>query len=502
MHSKTLSGGSVSLRQTFPKGNFIRGEDIFARSVSADWQSCRPGDVYFALTTPAQDGHEFAEQAVAQGASAIVAERLLPIDAPQLVVRDSRAAFSRVCQALAGNPSRQLRTVGVAGTAGKTVTAMLIASVFEAAGQPTGVVSSIGNSDSLDQSPPTGEAPTARELATWMQRMVTAGCKSAVLELPCRALAERRAAGIGLDVAVLTNVKSGASAEFNSAQAYQAIQQRALKLLKADGLAIVNADDYRCRNLLAGIERPCLTYGLHAEADITAEVLERSPSEQSFLLSAGDDCVPVRTTMIGDHHVSNCLAAAAVGLACDIDLMTIVRGLEKVDRVPLRLERLECGQPFSVFVDSAKTAETLSLAIKTARQVTTGRVLVVFAAPPGASRAQRAMLGRVLERGAHVPVLTSGDADASNPLAPVHDMLDGFERAKRAQIVPTRARAIEVALATAKPGDTVLIAGADDRCAAAAGEQASPADDREIVCAWLYGQSAPHQANTRFWIVG
>src|SRR5688572_12707350 len=265
MQKATLSGGAVSLRKTLPKANFIRGEDVLARTVSANWQTCHSGDVFFALATSNEDGHDHAERALSQGAVAVVAERLLPIDAPQLIVRDSRAAFSRVCQALAGHPSRQLRTVGVAGTAGKTVTSMLIASVFEAAGQPTGVVSSMGNSDSLSQSLPTTADPTAPELATWMQRMATASCKSAVLELSTRVLAERRAAGIGLDVAVLTNVKSGASAEFNSARAYQGIQQRALKLLKADGLAIANADDYRCRNLLAGIDRPCLTYGLHAE---------------------------------------------------------------------------------------------------------------------------------------------------------------------------------------------------------------------------------------------
>src|SRR5207302_11267856 len=120
------------------------------------------------------------------------------------------------------------------------------------------------------------------------------------------------------------------------------------------------------------LDGPCMTYALRAEAEITANVLERSPSEQLFLLSAGGDTFPVRTRMIGDHHVSNCLAAAAVGLSLGIELESIVRGLEAVERVPNRLERLECGQPFSVFVDAARSRETLSLAIKTMRQVTRG----------------------------------------------------------------------------------------------------------------------------------
>src|SRR5262245_2851493 len=134
MHQNQLSGGAISLRETLPRARFLAAPDVRAASCSADWRVCRAGDVYFAITTADDDGHEHAAEAIDRGAIAIVAERLLPVSVPQILVRDSRSAFARTCQALAGNPSRELRTIGITGPAGKTVTAVLVASDFRAAG--------------------------------------------------------------------------------------------------------------------------------------------------------------------------------------------------------------------------------------------------------------------------------------------------------------------------------------------------------------------------------
>lgn len=502
MPSTQLRCGAISLRNTLPAAQFFRANDILAATCAADWRACRAGDVFFAVTTAADDGHEHVAEAAARGASAVIAERLLPIDLPQAIVRDSRSALARVCQALAGNPSRSLKTVGIAGTAGKTVTAMLVASIFEAAGQVAGVMSSIGNSDSLDQHAATSHTPTAPEFATWLGRMKSAGCAGAVLELSSQALAERRTSGIELDAAVLTNIKSSAAGHAGSLRAYSDILRRIFKQSKAGGLAILNADDYRCRNLLDGLHTPCLSYALHAEADVTARVLERFPSEQTFLLSAGSDTAPVRTRMIGDHHVSNCLAAAAVGLGLGFEWEAIVRGLEAVDRVPCRLERLECGQPFSVFVDAGSTPETLSLSVKTVRQVTGGRVITVFGPAGDVIPASRAMSGRVLERGAHLAILTGDAGTGASSLAEIHDVLDGFERPHKAQVIPNRATAIRHALSLAEPGDAVLLAGQDAATTDLSNQNESAQDDREIACEWLYSQGESRPMRPRFRVIG
>ena len=196
MHPTPIACGAVSLRQTLPKARFLATDDVIASSAASDWRACRAGDVFFALTTADDDGHERATEAIERGAVAVVAERLLPIEVPQVLVSDSRVALARVCQALAGNPSHELRTIGIAGSAGKTVTAMLLASIFEAAGEPVGVMSSLGHSDSIVQQPPTASTPSAPEFASWLARMHVAECKSAVLEFSNQALGERRTSGI------------------------------------------------------------------------------------------------------------------------------------------------------------------------------------------------------------------------------------------------------------------------------------------------------------------
>jgi UDP-N-acetylmuramoyl-L-alanyl-D-glutamate--2,6-diaminopimelate ligase len=505
MQRTLLRSGAISLREALPKARWIREGDVRFASVASDWRVCRPGDVFFALTTADGDGHEDAALAVEKGAAAIVAERLVPVDAPVILTKDSRAALARVCQALAGHPSRQLRTIGITGTAGKTVTSMLLASVLEAAGQTAGVMSSLGNSDSLTQSALASGTPTAPEFADWLRRMAVAECDNAVLEISSQALAQRRACGIELDAAVLTNIKQDHLDEHNTARAYQQIKRRIFSLLKAGGLAVINADDHHCRNLIPKLTGPVLTYALHAEGDVTASVIERCRSEQSFMLTAGSDAAVVRTRMIGDHHVSNCLAAATVGLALGLDLPTIVRGLEAVERIPGRLERLECGQAFGVFVDAASAPETLALAIKTVRQVTSGRVFVVCGSRGGADRNQRALVGRVLERGCHVPVLTSDDPGHEEPLQIAHGLLDGFAKPHKAQVIPDRAAAIRWALAEAQEGDAVLIAGKGDRAGQLIGRKRVQHDDREVACAWLYSQGEAEMAAVgprRFRVVG
>ena len=492
MHPTPFACGAVSLRETLPKAHFLAADDVVATSAASDWRACRAGDVFFALTTADDDGHERAVDAIERGAVAVVAERLLPVQVPQILVRDSRVALGRVCQALAGDPSRELRTIGIAGSAGKTVTAMLLASVFEAAGEPVGVMSSIGHSDSFVQQPPIAATPSAPEFASWLARMHLAECKSAVLEFSRESLAERRTSGIQLDAAILTNLHSPSTSN-HSPRASEKITERLFRHLKTGGLAIVNADDHRCRRLVTEITGGCLTFAIHSEADITARVLERHPGEQTFLLCAGDETAPVRTRIIGDPHISNCLAAAATGLASGLDLETIVRGLETVDRVPGRMERLECGQPFSVFVDAADAPQRLALAIKSIRQVTRGRVFVVFGPRDDAGPPRRALLGRVIERGAHVAIITSHQARPKKLSPAAHDLLDGFERPQKAHVIPNRTTAVQFALDQAGSGDAVLIAGHCNN---------EPHDDRETARQWLYTHAHRETTRPRFRVIG
>ena len=204
---------------------------------------------------------------------------------------------------------------------------------------------------------------------------------------------------------------------------------------------------------------PALTIGIRKPAEITAAPVEQFPSEQTFLLTAGSETVPVRTRMIGTHHIYNCLTAAAVGLTYGLDLATVVRGLEAVDYVPGRLQRIECGQPFSVFIDYAHTPDALAGSLQALRNVTSGRLICVFGAGGDRDRQKRPLMGREAEKLADCSVLTSDNPRHEDPREIVAEILEGFQQPAAAQVIIDRTEAIHWALAQAQPGDCLLIAG-------------------------------------------
>ena len=305
-------------------------------------------------------------------------------------------------------------------------------------------------------------------------------------------MATRRTAGVAFDAAVITNIRRDHADEHGSVQQYRRLKSRLLEQLKPGGFAVVNADDPASQLFLQKIKQPVLTFGMRGNAEISAEVLERQAWEQTFLLQAGPEAIPVCTRMIGDHHVYNCLAAAAVAITWGIDLDTIVRGLEAVDKLPGRLERLDCGQPFHVYVDAARTPDSLAASLKAVRQVTRGRVICVAGAQGERAPELRPQLGRVLEKLAHVRVLTNDNPRDEAPLEIIHGLLDGFQDVGKALVRPDRFAAITWALEHARPGDAVVIAGKGEAKFQEIGSRRQEWDDREIAKQWLYGLPA-HQ---------
>jgi UDP-N-acetylmuramoyl-L-alanyl-D-glutamate--2,6-diaminopimelate ligase len=450
-----------------------------------DARHCRRGDLFVALVDADGDGHEHVDEAVQRGAAAVLAERYLPTRAPLCVVPDTLDAFGRICHRLAGDPAATMHVTGVTGTHGKTVTTMLIAAVLHAAERRVGVTSTIGYSDSVDLSPASHTTPPPPELARWLTRMAGNGCRHAVVEVSSCALVQRRLAGLSLDAAVLTNLRRDHVQHHGSVLNYRRAKTRIFQHLKPGGFAVVNMDDTGSRLALSHLECPVITVGMREEAEVTAEVIERQLSEQTFLLMAGGETVPVRTRMIGDHHVANCLCAAAVGLVSGLSLTTVARGLESVERVPGRMDRIECGQQFGVFVDCADNADQLAVCLNSLRRTTRGRLYCVLGADGGRSRDDRALLGRVIERGADLGVITDGYCPSSRPLQTVHEILDGYERPARAHIIPRRDQAIRWALDQAATGDAVLIAGCSRTSGLDDPQQRPVCEDTEVARSWL-----------------
>lgn len=247
-----------------------------------------------------------------------------------------------------------------------------------------------------------------------------------------------------------------------------------------DAVAILNADDPTSVEILSDLNHPALTFGMRLPAEITTHIVEQHINEQTFVLSAGDDSVGVRTAMIGDHHVYNCLAAAAMALAYGIELPAIARGLEAVDRLPGRMERVICGQEFAVLVDAADSPDALRVCLRAARKGTSGRVICIFGAHDDCDRTELPAIGRVMGAMSDVAVVTKGGGQDGSHRACL-EVRSGFADPGKPRVIIDRAEAIAWALADATAGDTVVIAGMGDRPHEPAAAADTPINDCELV---------------------
>ncbi len=472
----------VSLRDLFPTADYLHATTPKVIAVATTPRQCTKGCAYIVLDGICDDPMQSAALALHSGATVIITEQLMPLSsAPQCIVKDVRAAYAQLCYALQAQQIASLHKVGVTGTHGKTCATWLIASVLGNKSS-SGFYSTLGRSTSNDFAPEQPSYDVPRGVSAWLAECTKAGAKHAVLEVSSNAIAQQQLSGLLLDCAVVTNFSRDGFDEHVTLDNYRNTLRRICESLKPGGTLVVNLDDALGRDLARDSGLPTLTIGLNETADVTAKLLERSASEQTFLLNAGPESVAVRTQFVGDAMLYHCLSAAAVGLLQGMQLTEIARGLESVDKLPGRLERIECGQPFTVFTDAASEPESLRTTLETAREVATGQVYCVFGAEPTRSRDQLHRLGQTIEAHADLVVITHDQANSGACAEAALEILTGFESLKHVTHVGDRREAIEQLLAKCQPGDVLVVAGA--RNAPFPGFSMAD-DDRDLIEPWL-----------------
>jgi UDP-N-acetylmuramoyl-L-alanyl-D-glutamate--2,6-diaminopimelate ligase len=476
-----------SLRTLVPDAQFFGADDIGISGCTCNWRQVRPGDLFVALDAAQHGAYDFVSELISRGCAGILSDRPLPeLNIPTCVVPNAREAFGLICQALAGNPSDKLKIIGVTGANGKTTASCLIAGVLSHASHKVGLLSTLGYFDGDDVEYAPQATPPADRLATLLARMVRNGCSHAVMEVSDLALEQSLVSGVLYDAACVTNVTRDHLNDNITHKDYRPASSRLFDQLRGEAIVILNADDPLSAGYLRQVDGPALTYGINSSAEIMGMPIEQCPSEQTFLITAGSDTVPVRTQMIGRHHIYNCLLATAVGLAYGVELPQIVRTLEAAKHVPGRLQRIECGQPFSVFVDFAHTPDALAGCLQALRGVTRGRLICVFGDGSDGDEAKRPLMGHAVEQGADVAIVTSGNPPGDDPMAIIQDLLSGFEHPERVKTITQRRAAIHRALSQAQIGDCVLIAGKGYETCQIDDEENLEPDDHQIACDWLY----------------
>ncbi len=462
------------------------GVPVEIRDLASDTRRVTQGALFFCVPGARVDGHDLAWEAIERGAAAVVVERPLEVDVPQLLVPSVRESMAIAAAPFFGEPTKELELAGVTGTNGKTTTAFLLRSMLEAAGRRPGLVGTIEWRVGGEHRPAPFTTPEAIDLQRLFREMLDAGDRSAAVEASSHGSALRRLDRVRFDVLVFTNLSQDHLDLHGSMEDYFHAKRR-LFTGPQPPPAAVNVDDPWGRQLADALEdahrAPLVTYGLGGSAEIRAEELDVGPQGSRFTAGGLEIATPLR----GLFNVVNVLGAVAAGVLLDLDEDAIVEGIARMSGVPGRFEPIEEGQPFSVVVDYAHTPDSLATVLRAARDLGDGRVIVVFGAGGDRDRGKRPLMGRVAAELADVAIVTSDNPRSEDPLAIIQDVLQGT--GLDVEIDPDRRSAIARAVSLAGDSDVVVIAGKGHEQGQDVGGVVSPFDDREVAREALRGRT-------------
>ena len=478
------------IRAVLPRA--VRGSlEAEIRGIAADSREVKEGDLFVAVPGLRRDGADFISEALDRRAAGLAVKeffRVVDEKIPQVKVDDPRLALALLSNEFYGHPSRRLKVIGVTGTNGKTTVAFLTRAILEEGGFRPGLLGTIVYQVGERSLPSNLTTPSPPRLQQLLQEMKRSECTHAVMEVSSHALAQDRVAGIEFQEGVFTNLSREHLDYHPSWEDYRNAKARLFQELHL-GLgdprgkrAILNFDDPLSAGYRALVQTPVLTYGFGAGADLVASDCTMDETGSAFTLAFGGRSHPARIRLLGRHNVLNALAAAAVGFSEGIDAATILAALGKVESIPGRLERVETGRPFAILVDYAHTPDALENALRTLRGMRPGRLICVFGCGGDRDRGKRPLMGAVAARSADAIILTSDNPRTEEPAAIVREILEGIPGGEgRAEAILDRREAIARALALARPGDTVLIAGKGHERQQIFKDRIVPFDDREVV---------------------
>lgn len=468
--------------------------------IAQDSRRVRPGNLFACIAGGEADGHDFADEALARGATAFLVRNWLPLQSshPQIKVSDVRRSAARLAAVLEGNPSSRLRLVGVTGTNGKTTVSHLLEAILTEAGLSAANIGSIGyklidESRSADLTTP--EAP---ELQAMLRHIAARGGRYAVVEVSSHALAMGRLEGCEFDLGIFTNL-SHDHLDFHRNRHHYLRTKAGLFAglgghgtetgIKASKYAVINGDDPAGREIAALTPVPVAFYGLSSATRITAEDITFGKLHSRFRLidrAAGRDSW-IDLPLPGICNVYNALAAATAALGENVPLPTIVRALARFTGVPGRCEIIDVGGNVTVIIDYAHNPDGLSQILTTARKLAEGKVISVFGGRGRRDRSKRALMGRTAARLADRCLITSDDPYDEDPELIIRDIREGVMEGGMSpdqyRVIPDREQAIGAALEEAGSGSVVVITGKGHERSRVVGNQRLPYSDREAVLA-------------------
>jgi UDP-N-acetylmuramoyl-L-alanyl-D-glutamate--2,6-diaminopimelate ligase len=463
------------------------GADILGLACSS--QQVQQGYLFVALRGEKKDGNDFIEDALRRGAKAVLSEKPKPpnLKVTWIEVPDAREALAYAAANFYGHPSMQMKLVGITGTKGKTTLTYILESIFKQAGYPTGVIGTINYRWSDKVFPAGRTTPEAPEIQRMMSEMLTQGITHCLIEVSSHALDLKRVWGLRFDIAVFTNLSAEHLDYHETMEDYFEAKRKLLFLNTKKKAAVVNLDDPWGKKLITELPLTTVTYGLEPAAIVHGQNYRLTESGIKAEVDFPGGQIKVCSPLLGKHNLYNILAAIATSLALNIPVPAIKEGITALRGIPGRLEKIKNSLGLPVFVDYAHTDNALSNLLETVRELKPSRILLVFGAGGDRDRSKRARMGGVAAKLADWTYLTSDNPRSEDPLAIIADIEKGFllEGSKNYQIVPDRKSAIEQALASAKKGDYVLVAGKGHENYQIFKDRTIAFDDAEVIRSFL-----------------
>ncbi len=442
------------------------------------------GDAFACLVGSRTDGHEYAADAVARGASALVVQRALDLDVPQIVVPDSRMAMALMGAVLEGSPSQHMTVVGITGTNGKTTSAYLAHSVLQAAGMPCGVIGTVELRVGGESSVPTHTTPESVEIQAVLARMRAAGDTACAMEVSSHALHQHRVAGVHFAAAIFTNLTRDHLDYHGDEESYFQAKRLLFDRSAGEGAnppGAVNLDSAAGRRLAA--ELPLLGYSIDRDdADVVPTALKMGPGGFTATVRTPRGPIEIASPLRGRFNVENVLGIVAMGELLGLPHDAVARGIADVRGVPGRLEPVEMGQGFQVLVDYAHTPDSLENVLQTTRELAgSGRVIVLFGCGGDRDTGKRSQMGAIGRAMSDICIVTSDNPRSEDPAVIIDQIVQGASSGPAELLVqPDRRAAIALAIDTAEPGDVVLIAGKGHESGQDVAGVVTPFDDRDV----------------------
>ena len=455
--------------------------------IASDSRVVEPGYAFVCYEGVNVDGHTFIPQALQNGATTIIGEKPEPMPPGVTYIQtpNGRIAFSLIAANWYDNPADQLKLIGITGTNGKTSTAHLTYSIFNAAGLKSGLIGTVGTRYADVFVEPTITTLEPLTLHKLFRDIADAGVDYVIMETSSQGLAQHRLAGLSFETAVFTNLTQDHLDYHETMEKYLNAKMMLFRQLNPDdGLAILNADDPASNSIRHQTNPPNLTFGVEQPADLSVSNVESTLKRLSFVANTPKGKIPANLRLLGDYNLYNALAAIGIGIHHNCSFEAIQAGLESTV-VPGRFELVDWGQPFAVVVDYAHTPDGLENLLTAARKITKGNLICVFGCGGDRDRGKRPKMGNISATIADHSVITSDNPRTEEPDAILDDIVEGLPHTASYDLVQDRRTAIGHAIKLAKAGDLITIAGKGHEPYQEINGVRFDFDDREIAAEFL-----------------